>query len=490
MTDYARAYQEIFELLRRGVWSVGEAIPSITRLSVQIGIGRISVQHAVKRLVEEGILNAVPCSGTYVLRRPSEADSSQMQEHLSWQEQARLIHGVGVQAGDGLTLRMAVVGEKEDYGRLWRKLQQMWNKGNNGFLLDIVFFNTVEEMLLDLELDIIQMPGWLVQEMVDEGYIYHGNCNSDLGFETEAFYPGCMELGTRNGKQVALPLICALEVLFSKKQYASRLRFDPRETDFWGSMERLRIFADTHGPIGSYLNLQSYAMLSGYLGASSGASIFDFRQPGYQSFLQEFAHYMKSQNLFPPSIGDPYKRFANNEVDVTFGSSIWAGRLAKEHDCLWAIGSVPRGENGNYALAANLYAVSADTLYPDEASVVLAWLAGESAQSVMSSGGRLVANRKANQQLVMSTANDDSAAVLSAMMEHAEAPVGMGPKIAGFALKEFGKLTEQWRRGCISTEQFVEAWIQRYDRFVNAMMHRKEKAAGFGSGRAKALLTK
>ncbi|MGP4074943.1 GntR family transcriptional regulator [Halobacillus sp. K22] len=63
---YRRIAQQIKEDISEGVWKEGEAIPTELHLSEQYQASRVTVRQAVKVLVEEGLLERIQGSGTYV----------------------------------------------------------------------------------------------------------------------------------------------------------------------------------------------------------------------------------------------------------------------------------------------------------------------------------------------------------------------------------------------------------------------------------------
>ncbi|MCA1012010.1 GntR family transcriptional regulator [Halobacillus halophilus] len=63
---YRRIAQQIREDISEGSWQEGEAIPTEVHLSEQYQASRVTVRQAVKVLVEEGLLERIQGSGTYV----------------------------------------------------------------------------------------------------------------------------------------------------------------------------------------------------------------------------------------------------------------------------------------------------------------------------------------------------------------------------------------------------------------------------------------
>ncbi|AXI41036.1 GntR family transcriptional regulator [Sulfitobacter sp. SK011] len=92
MTDTLRQsrsplYLQIAEILRqdldRGVWTAGELLPTISALSAQYSVAKITVRQAVKILEEEGLLESRRGRGTTVLPPPPSRDRLHLGTRLS-----------------------------------------------------------------------------------------------------------------------------------------------------------------------------------------------------------------------------------------------------------------------------------------------------------------------------------------------------------------------------------------------------------------------
>ena len=92
MTDALRQsrsplYLQIAEILRqnldRGVWTPGELLPTISELSAEYSVAKITVRQAVKILEEEGLLDSRRGRGTTVLPPPPARDRLHLGTRLS-----------------------------------------------------------------------------------------------------------------------------------------------------------------------------------------------------------------------------------------------------------------------------------------------------------------------------------------------------------------------------------------------------------------------
>ncbi|MDZ5711025.1 GntR family transcriptional regulator [Jeotgalibacillus haloalkalitolerans] len=63
---YKKIAQQIKEEIQSGKWQEGETIPTEHHLSTTYGASRVTIRQAIKQLVEEGLLEKVQGSGTYV----------------------------------------------------------------------------------------------------------------------------------------------------------------------------------------------------------------------------------------------------------------------------------------------------------------------------------------------------------------------------------------------------------------------------------------
>jgi GntR family transcriptional regulator len=60
--------QALREMIQKGGWADGEQIPNETRLTAMLGVSRITLRHALRRLVETGLLRREHGRGTFVRR--------------------------------------------------------------------------------------------------------------------------------------------------------------------------------------------------------------------------------------------------------------------------------------------------------------------------------------------------------------------------------------------------------------------------------------
>lgn len=63
---YVEIHDDIQKKIENNIWSIGKRIPSERILSDMYNVSRMTLRQAIQILVEEGILNKVPGSGTYV----------------------------------------------------------------------------------------------------------------------------------------------------------------------------------------------------------------------------------------------------------------------------------------------------------------------------------------------------------------------------------------------------------------------------------------
>ncbi|MCP3030938.1 UTRA domain-containing protein [Halobacillus sp. A1] len=83
---YRRIAQKIKEDISEGIWKDGEAIPTELHLSEQYQASRVTVRQAIKVLVEEGLLERIQGSGTYVKEQKIERNIFDL---LSFTEEMR-----------------------------------------------------------------------------------------------------------------------------------------------------------------------------------------------------------------------------------------------------------------------------------------------------------------------------------------------------------------------------------------------------------------
>ncbi|WP_173918452.1 GntR family transcriptional regulator [Halobacillus sp. Marseille-Q1614] len=86
---YRRIAQKIKEDITNGIWKEGEAIPTELHLAEQYEASRVTVRQAIKLLVEEGLLEKVQGSGTYVKEQKIEHNIFEL---ISFTEEMRKLN--------------------------------------------------------------------------------------------------------------------------------------------------------------------------------------------------------------------------------------------------------------------------------------------------------------------------------------------------------------------------------------------------------------
>ncbi|ARI75662.1 GntR family transcriptional regulator [Halobacillus mangrovi] len=86
---YRRIAQQIKDEIERGNWKEGEAIPTENHLSEQYNASRVTIRQAIKVLVEDGLLEKIQGSGTYVKEQKIEHNIFEL---LSFTEEMRKLN--------------------------------------------------------------------------------------------------------------------------------------------------------------------------------------------------------------------------------------------------------------------------------------------------------------------------------------------------------------------------------------------------------------
>ncbi|MGI8313611.1 GntR family transcriptional regulator [Halobacillus mangrovi] len=86
---YRRIAQQIKDEIEKGNWREGEAIPTEKHLSEQYNASRVTIRQAIKVLVEEGLLEKIQGSGTYVKEQKIEHNIFEL---LSFTEEMRKLN--------------------------------------------------------------------------------------------------------------------------------------------------------------------------------------------------------------------------------------------------------------------------------------------------------------------------------------------------------------------------------------------------------------
>ncbi|KHE67881.1 GntR family transcriptional regulator [Halobacillus sp. BBL2006] len=86
---YRRIAQQIKDEIEEGNWMEGEAIPTENHLSEQYNASRVTIRQAIKVLVEDGLLEKIQGSGTYVKEQKIEHNIFEL---LSFTEEMRKLN--------------------------------------------------------------------------------------------------------------------------------------------------------------------------------------------------------------------------------------------------------------------------------------------------------------------------------------------------------------------------------------------------------------
>ncbi|MDB1590562.1 GntR family transcriptional regulator, partial [Enterococcus faecalis] len=63
---YIQIHDKIKEDIEKGVWSIGDRLPSERELALKFDVSRMTLRQAIQTLADEGILERKIGSGTYV----------------------------------------------------------------------------------------------------------------------------------------------------------------------------------------------------------------------------------------------------------------------------------------------------------------------------------------------------------------------------------------------------------------------------------------
>ncbi len=64
-----KIHDKIKEDIEKGVWSIGDRLPSERELALKFDVSRMTLRQAIQTLADEGILERKIGSGTYVARK-------------------------------------------------------------------------------------------------------------------------------------------------------------------------------------------------------------------------------------------------------------------------------------------------------------------------------------------------------------------------------------------------------------------------------------
>ncbi|MCX7933864.1 MAG: GntR family transcriptional regulator [Planctomycetota bacterium] len=403
--NYLIAQAKIVRLLRCGRYKIGDALPSLSSLTAQTGLGRISIYQAVRRLAAKGFLASIPGSGYYVKSiPPAEADQ---------QPEGILPRGGDIHVGRSgfriaqKVIRWGILGELPAYAPQWQSVALAFMREHPTIRLDLVPIAAVEEIVSGKAFactDIAQIPICLLPALVASGWLFSPQRAGGFELPADAFYPGFATAAQVNGQTWAVPGVCSVECVFFARSAKTLVRELAAE-GFWGRLAALARISKVVPNLGYEAAVINDSTLFGlFLLATAGCShdyeeLRQIPESEFGPFMDRLEPYFTDARIFyqAAEIGhsDLLERFWEGRTPMAFGSSSWFMLFQQHCRFQWSILPHGREPGAGVSADANCHVISAATRYPEECREVLQYLARFETQRALAQQGRIVSHVRA-----------------------------------------------------------------------------------------------
>ncbi len=460
-----KARKAITGLIASGGYSIGDRIPSVNRLSRDLGIGRISVQQAVKALHRDGVLENIPRSGCYVRNVPRTADNAAKKPGLA--------HGTGFAFAGGLRrrIRVGILADFSLFAYQWKKVFLDYMRAHPDLDIEAVPLTDIYAEGAFDGLDIFQAPLSFVGDLAEQGRLYSldelGGCALDRG----DIYGGLLSGVTHGRKLWGVPLISAVSCIFFNRNYSEFAGSLDFGHGFWAFMESIRTGAEKAAgapPCAATFDIGFGEILKMASCRCGSAEMTSPKSPKMRACLSRFEKYFQD-----PKVAAPFLLPGHSVTETSIGnfmSGNCALMLSGSHNIPILIGQapfqvgllpLPLEKGGACTVAANVNVISSSSRLPMECAEILNHLASPAMQEYFASEGRLTASRKANRSLRIKDMSPASLASLAASMERGTCGSENDLPFVEFTHAVIFHEMEKWRQGQFKAAEFMDRISKR-----------------------------
>ncbi|MCF7853322.1 MAG: GntR family transcriptional regulator [Candidatus Pacebacteria bacterium] len=484
--EYLIAREKIVDLILNESYAVGDRLPSRGKLAEMLGIGRISIQRAVVMLAEEGILENIRGSGSYVKSRPERPLPDGVGEG-----KAEVVHDEYLLTlqKDGsrkvLTLGIPAV-EMAGYGNLWKKVISDFERDREDVAVTIREFDNHVFPRDDSPLfstDILLVVDEILPWFVTNGWLFDTSELSDhhLGCE-DACYPAFAKASMYNGSCWGMPLVASGTCVFVDSSVAEIYREELAGLDPYAFIEKLaRLDTFPKGPYESMIASNHSIVDWFFLVHGKSVDGFDIpailASPEFSEFVQWFDRFWREPGMFLPNIQfgtlDSANALIEKRVPIAFGNTCWNLHFANRHVADYDVFPEPCMNEGMNRLNAILAVLSAVTPYPFECVDLLRYLASESVQRQFASRGRFVPRK--NTATYNKSIGGHSMQSIETIFRRGKVFQTENINNIGFHRNVLYAEMKKWRRGEIGAEKFVSLSREKALFFYRSMEARQKR---------------
>jgi DNA-binding transcriptional regulator YhcF (GntR family)/ABC-type glycerol-3-phosphate transport system substrate-binding protein len=468
--DYQLAKEKILALIIDGDYRPGDAIPSVSRLSEQLKLGRISIQKAVGILKEEGILKNIPGSGCYLqtLRSSSNASSINLPGEIS-------------RGSCRKTIKVGILNELPTYYEMWTKVFKAYTDRHPEILIELIglpTFNTEEFWKIHQEVDIVQIHSYLLPYYIKQKIIFPPSELGTLKLDKQAYYIPFIEGSEFNGQLWGVPMAASTTCLFYNCEYEQQLEKINSINGLWNGLNFFeKLSATSPLPIcaGNH-SIYIFKMMAGTGKYNDYDEVFNFDKQ-FTDFLHSFEKFYLNPEIFPPpplENHDMPSSFFTGSGMTVFGAASWTSDFMKQ--CTFKWGFLPNllEPNGAAQAHTNLNCISNTTPYPEECLEIINYLGQPETQKILSSYGRLTASREANQEIKWNNFNYDTLNNLHLDLDNSKIVRTDNPYLNEYITTLFDQEIRIWQDRQCSIPELMDSLKKKTRFFQRGMMLRHQ----------------
>ncbi len=499
--EYARAKRLIEELIVRDNYRIGDLLPSRSCLANGLKLGARPVQRAMELLQDEGIVETVNGSGSFLRRMPGMEvlpGATAHVESASMHELPAEAHGIfSIGAGP---MRRAVniglySGELRDFGGCWRKALEDYEAatGVKVNVVDIPDDDILTAKAEAGELDLFNVNFFRLPFHIARGHLLRPGAAGSLNFSEKDFLSPFYDACFHDGVCWGVPLAVGGNCLFYNKSRAKDARSLLPVEGFWNFLERAENLAhklsDTEEAliVNDYMLPDFFANCVSRTGPDEISSGEFVHSSEFRNFVGSFERFFFNMSLFEPKVDgrcyEAFNNFKKGRHTFLFGNSVMIYGFEKAGHGNFGIMPAPLERKGFTIFGGVANVISSSTLHPSESLELLNHIASYEVQRSFTGLGRCVAHRRALEEIDFEGADDSSRANLVGTLERGK--VLMGESIERIRLVREILFSEslKWYSRASTSEDFLIALRRRMSLMSNALKLRSQIAGRRTSGR-------
>lgn len=404
--NYEIAREGILKLIADNAIQEGEILPALNTLTDYLNVGRISVQNAIRKLCEEGILKTRPGSGTYV-------------ENLSLLAPAKpaSLYNELAPAFKRKKIRFGVLREMPAFTNFYQTIVKQYMAGQFDVEIELVplqCYNDLAEMAAANELDGFQVSPAILATMVDKGYLFNPEKVDGFTDLADTFFASVWESTRYQNINWGTPMSVSVPCEFYHPEYEPLFAEADAAGDFLAKLAAIQramppFISDKTIAACAYCQQIFTLMIQQNQNRLELGHINDFlnRDQGLDK-LRQFETFLQDRRLFLPRVENVTRLFMARKTMMVMMATASINGLKKDLNQDLIVKNRLKGFWGINNLHVNINVIAANTFFPEEVRDFVRYLGSVPAQQQLADIGVPVANKKAYEQLNLPFVNDDA----------------------------------------------------------------------------------